>query len=201
MPITLLNTTITGLGVDGLPAGSVTGTNLTNNSVTRPKVNINGTWLQLVSTTKVDSFITSNSGFTAITGLSVTITPTSTSSKILLMCSVNYDSTRSNSGGGFSFARNGTIIDASRGDAAGIRYRVTMDFGANANADQSGMSRSFTFVDSPASTSALTYQLNLFQDGSFYSTTINRARFDDSGGAQSDDGRFASSVTAIELGG
>jgi hypothetical protein len=201
MPIALLNTTITGLGVDGLPAGSVTGTNLTNNSVTRPKVNINGTWLQLVSTTKVDSFVSSNTGWTAVTGLSISITPTSTSSKILLMCSVNYDSTRSNSGGGFAFGRNGTIIDASIGGAAGGRYRVTMDFGANANADQSGMSRSFTFVDSPATTSSTTYQLYVFQDVSTFTTTINRARYDDSGGAQADDGRFASSVTAIELGG
>jgi hypothetical protein len=76
-----------------------------------------------------------------------------------------------------------------------------MDFGANANADQSGMSRSFTFVDSPSTTSSTTYQLYVFQDFSGFTTTINRARFDDSGGGQSDDGRFASSVTAIELGG
>ena len=200
MPIVLGNTTITGLGVDGLPAGTVTGTNLANNSVTRPKVNIAGTWLQIVSTTKTDTFVTSNTGWTAVTGLSITITPTSTSSKILLMCSVNYDSTRSNSGGGFAFARGGSILSGAIGGAAGGRYRVTMDFGANANADQSGMSRSFMYVDSPATTAAQTYQIYLYQDSGF-TTTINRARYDDSGGAQTDDGRFASSITAIELGG
>jgi hypothetical protein len=200
MPISILNTTITGLDVDGLPTGSVTGTTLANNSVTRPKVNINGTWLQVVSATKTNSFVTSSSGYTAITGLSVSITPTSTSSRILLMYSVNYDSTRSNSGGGFAFGRNGTIIDGMIGNAAGIRYRVNMDFGANNNADQSGMSRTSNYVDTPNTTSSVTYQLFLFQDATTFSTFINRARFDDASGAQSDDGRFASSVTAIELG-
>lgn len=201
MPITIGNTTISGLAQDGLPSGSVTTTTLANSSVTRPKMGFAGTYLQMVSTTKTDTFAASNSGWTAITGLSLSITPSSSSSKVLLSFHINYDSTRSNSGGGFALARNGTIIDGSIGAAAGGRYRVSMDFGANANADQSGMHRSFMYLDSPGTTSAITYQVYQYQDTAAYTTYINRARYDDSGGAQTDDGRFASTITAIEISG
>jgi len=199
MPITLGNTTISGLATDGLPSGVVTSTTLNNSSVTRPKMGFAGTYLQVVSATKTDTFSASNAGWTGIPGLSVTITPTSTSSTILLSFHINYDSTRSNSGGGFSFSRNGTVIDAAVGAAAGGRYRVSMDFGANANADQSGMHRSFIFRDSPATTSAVTYQVVMFQDYNQFTTFINRTRAN--GDGQTDDGRFASTITAIEISG
>jgi hypothetical protein len=44
-----------------------------------------GKILQVVSTTKTDVFTTSSGSFTDITGLSVSITPSSTSSKVLIL--------------------------------------------------------------------------------------------------------------------
>jgi hypothetical protein len=157
-----------------------------------------GSIIKVVQTIKTDPFSSSNTGDTAITGLSASITPSSTSSKILVMYSINYDSTRGNSGGGFRIYRNGSHLSSASGNAAGGRYTVTGDFGANANADQSGMHRSFTYLDSPSSTSALTYQIYVNQDGSSWTTHINRARAD---GDQADDGRFSSTITLMEVAG
>ena len=155
--------------------------------------------IQVVQAVKTDAFsgtAPNNTTFTAITGLSATITPKSTSSKILIMTSINYDSTRGNSGGGFAIFRNGSILSGAIADANGIQFRVFGDFGANANADQSGMSRSFQVVDSPSTTSALTYDIRFTQDSNSFTTYINRARAD---AQNTDDGRFASSIILMEI--
>ena len=47
-----------------------------------------GSILQVVSTTKTDTFTSTSTSMVDITGLSATITPSSTSSKILVMASV-----------------------------------------------------------------------------------------------------------------
>ena len=47
-----------------------------------------GSVLQVVSTAKSDQFTTSSTSFTDVTGMSATITPTSSSSKILVIFSV-----------------------------------------------------------------------------------------------------------------
>lgn len=155
-----------------------------------------GKILQVVQTVKTDTFVASNAGDTAITGLSASITPSSTSSRILIMYSVNYDSNRGNSGGGFRIYRGGTMLTGANGQPAGTRYTTNNDFGANANADQSLMSRSFTYIDSPASTSSLTYQIYQYQDSTF-TTFINRSRNDFDNG---DDPRVASTITLMEIG-
>ena len=163
----------------------------------KPILNSTGSILQVVQTVKTNTFSTSASGDTAITGLSASITPSSTSSKILIMYSINYDSTRGNSAGGFGIYR-GARLTAAEGAAAGNRYTVTGDFGANPNADQSGMHRSFTYLDSPSSTSSLTYQIYNYQSSTDFTTYINRARNDPD---QGDDPRMASVITLMEISG
>ena len=154
--------------------------------------------IQCVQTVKTDTFSTSASGNTAITGLSASITPRSTSNKILVTYNINYDSTRGNSGGGFRIFRDGSHITASSGATAGNRYTVSGDFGSNNDADQSGMHRSFTYLDSPSSTSSLTYQIYTYQESSSFTTHINRARGD---GDQGDDPRMSSVITLMEISG
>ena len=56
-------------------------------TTTNPKA---GNIIQVVSTTKTDTFSSNSDSFTDLTGLSVTITPTSTSSKILFIASLCY---------------------------------------------------------------------------------------------------------------
>ncbi len=161
-----------------------------------------GTVLQYAQAVKTDTFSGNSTGptsFTAIPGLSATITPRSTSSKILIMTTINYDSTRGNSGGGFAIFRNGSFLDGAAGQAAGSEYRVFGDFGANANADQSGMSRSFQVIDAPATASAVTYDIRFCQDSTSFTTHINRGRADIT--SNTDDGRFASSILLLEIAG
>ena len=160
-----------------------------------PAAGVNGKILQVKQTVKTDTFSTNASGNTAITGLSVSITPSATSSKILVMYSVNYDSNRSNSGGGFRIYRNASTLLANAA-AAGNRYLVNADFGANANQDQSGMHRSFTYLDSPSSTSSLTYQLYIHKFDTSYYAYINRSQTDANEG---DDPRMVSSITVMEV--
>jgi hypothetical protein len=167
------------------------------NSSGRKILNQTGGILQVVQTIKTDTFTSSSTSPTAITGLSASITPSSTSSRILVMYSVNYDSNRGNSGGGFRIYRDGSHITAASGAAAGSRYTVTGDFGSNNDADQSGMHRSFTYIDSPSSTSSLTYQIYIVQDSTF-TTYINRSRAD---ADQGDDGRYSSTITLMEISG
>ena len=81
MPITLGNTTISGLGVGGLPAGTVSAANLEDNAVTRDKIGYQGAWLQLIH-----NFTDSTGAFNdQSTHLETFITPTAASSRILVM--------------------------------------------------------------------------------------------------------------------
>lgn len=159
-----------------------------------------GTVLQAVQGLKTDTWTgTASFGtYTAITGLSASITPKSTSSRILIMTTINYDNNRGNSGGGFVIFRNGSLLSGAVGQAQSSQYAVFGDFGANANADQSGMSRSFQVIDSPSTTSTLTYDIRITQDSTSYTTYVNRARADVN---QNDDGRFASSIILLEIAG
>jgi hypothetical protein len=159
--------------------------------------------LQVVSTTKTDVFsqgsIASGSSSTP-TGMSATITPTSTSSKILVLTnltvSILYVS-NNNFPRTFSFKvqRGGTDIGV--GDAAGIRQRTTSSNIAAATV--SGLTVSGSFLDSPNSTSALTYQVVLVntddQTGTFY---LNRGTTDSDTIGR---GRGASTITLIEVAG
>ena len=171
-------------------------TNQIQTTAGKPILNSTGSILQVVQTIKTDTFSTSASGDTAITGLSASITPSSTSSKILIMYSINYDSTRGNSGGGFRIYRGATRLTGAEGTGSGSRYTVTGDFGANANGDQSGMHRSFTYLDSPSTTSPLAYQIYIFQDTNSFTTHINRARTDAN---DADDPRMSSTITLMEV--
>jgi hypothetical protein len=201
MPITLGNTTISGLAAGGLPSGVVDATTLANGAVTRAKMGTFGAALQVITATKTDTFTSTSTEVSTITGLSVSITPTSTSSRILIMWSIAYDNSQSDnsndSGGGFRIYRNGSHLTGASGNAAGSRMRIINDFGGNPNLDQSGLGRAHTFIDNPATTSTQTYSLGFIQS-SGDTLFVNRARADPN---QGDDPRMASTITVIELSG
>ena len=124
-----------------------------------------GGLVQTISTTKSDTFSASlNNSFTDITGLTATITPTSSSNKVLITCSINYGSTtgyppvfrlyRTISGG------SATLIGA--GTAAGSRQSANtapQQQGAS-NDKNRGMHTTINFLDSPSTTSSTTYKIN-----------------------------------------
>ena len=94
-----------------------------------------------------------------LAGLSASITPKTTSSQVLVMYSINYDWSRGNSGGFFKLYRGSTLLTGALGNANGSNYRCVTDLGANADRDQSFMQRHIIYLDSPSTTSSVTYNL------------------------------------------
>ena len=120
--------------------------------------------IQCVQTVKTDTFTTSLASAAEsgdITGFTATITPRSTSNKILVMVSVNCSMDSNNPL--WRLYRGGTLVSAAVGDAAGSRVRTTFTgIGLGVSMDTS----SFTFIDSPSSTSALTYSIRAINPSS-----------------------------------
>lgn len=132
-----------------LPASFVAGDVLTAAQLN----NLRGAFrvLQVVSTTKTDSFSTASTSYVDITGLSVTITPSSTSSQILVLTGVAMSG--DNSGRmAIQLKRGSTDIAISTGFAGTNQTSCSFD--------TIYMSQyvSIAHLDSPATTSATTYK-------------------------------------------
>lgn len=180
------------LRVNNLQAVGGTGT------ITVPtgnKVVQTGAVLQVVSTTKSDRFQTTSTSYVDVTGLSATITPSATSSKVLVI--VHLQANGNNLG--FHRAqmlRDSTVINV--GDAAGNRSRVTMM--GMATTSLYGQNQSTAFLDSPNTTSATTYKIQI-RTSTDYGTgqiAVNGV-FDDGDAATS--WRSVSSITLMEVAG
>ena len=113
-----------------------------------------GTVLQVVSTTKTDTFSTTSTSFTDVTGFSASITPRSTSSKIYVSISFVYGNSSAGSAQDFNLARDGVAI--AQADAGGVRVGTLLPFTVSATSRDVG---SINFLDSPSSTSSLVYNL------------------------------------------
>jgi hypothetical protein len=195
MPITLGNTTITGLGVGGLPAGTVNADSLASAAVTRAKIGYAGAILQVVQSIKTapQTFSGLNTTFADISDLSLAITPSSTSSKILILGHI-YGSSQGNPLQ-LKIQRNSTDILV--GDAASSRKRaLTQPWGGGS--DLEAFSVSPAFLDSPSTTSAVTYKFQISIGGSS-TNHINRSNRDNDGSAE--DARGASSIILMEVAG
>jgi hypothetical protein len=139
----------------------------------KPIVNSTGSILQVIQTIKTDGFSTatnSNSGV-SITGLSATITPSSTSNTILVAFTAHAFSSAGYSVG-FSLWRNGTLIGngiRTSDSTTPLQQRVSAVGYVNASPGFYAPC-SFTFLDTPNTTSSITYQINIHNDGR--STTV-----------------------------
>jgi hypothetical protein len=149
-----------------------------------------GSVLQVVSTAKTDTFSTSSTSFTDITGLSVSITPTSATSKILIMFSVPASSS-SSSGWYLNLVRNSTDIIVA--DTAGSRVSSTIS--TYIAPTQQSFSMAYQYLDSPTTTSATTYKLQLRAQSGF-TAFVNQTATDVN---NSDYNRATSSLTVMEI--
>jgi hypothetical protein len=145
----------------------------------------------VVQAIKTDTFTASTATFVTITGLSVTITPTSDTSKILLIGSVNAAADPSLTTVFLRYMRGATPIGV--GDADGSRRQVSNGPGTNNNFGVT--STSFVILDSPGVDTAVTYTAEI--SGSVAnSVVVNRSPDDSDSGARP---RSVSSLTAIEV--
>jgi hypothetical protein len=133
---------------------------LTNASQSIPKASLpTGSVLQVVQAYKTDVFsTTTNTAFVDITGLSVSITPTSASSKILVMATLTDCSTSASSGDGmFQVLRGSTAIgNGDSGGTAPVMGYVNTYLAASVNITDAVV---FNYLDSPATTSSTTYKV------------------------------------------
>jgi len=125
-----------------------------------------GSILQVVQDTTTAAASTASSTYVD-TGLSQAITPTSSSSKILLTCSVLY-SALNNAYTGFRAVRDSTNIGVSS-EGTGNHSNVSFTGIGDVNYMQYYLKTvSWTYLDSPSTTNATTYkiQFNNAYDGS-----------------------------------
>jgi hypothetical protein len=145
--------------------------------------------LQVVSTAKTDTFSTTSTSFVDVTGLTTSITPSATSSKVLVLVTSNL-SGASAVNPGQKIVRDSTDIFI--GDAASNRIRAFYG-GDGINAFNMWQTAA-VFLDSPNTTSATTYKVQMrVNTGTGY---VNRTGTDTDSSAFY---RTASSITVMEI--
>ena len=165
----------------------------------KPILNSTGSILQVVQTVKTDTFYSGTAEtWYDITGMSATITPSSTSNKVLVqfnlgkVCGINNNA--------FRIMRNGSLMPGA-GDAAGSRQQAHFtESNQGRDANHTG-SLAYTYLDSPASTSALTYQLQVRAEVvSSQGFGLNRT-YTNTDGSESYNSRCSSTVILMEISG
>jgi len=134
--VTSAGVVVTGLSKGSLPTGSV---------------------LQVVSATGTSSTSTSSTSWTS-TGVTATITPSSASSKVIVIATLP---TRTNMTGG-----NGGAFTIFRGTVAGTNLGTsTLGLGLMSFSAAAQTPYTFTITDSPATASAQTYTIGMKSQG------------------------------------
>jgi hypothetical protein len=150
-----------------------------------------GRVLQVLSTTITSFFSTTSTSFTDITGLSVSITPSSSTSKILVLVSGSSSSSGASAISQFNLVRASTSIYI--GDSRGSSTRSSSAL-ASVSADKA-TSIAINFLDSPSTTSATTYKLQILSENASFAACI--------GGSSGSGGAFAgstpSTITVMEI--
>ncbi len=138
-------------GTNTLTLPASTGTILTTTS---PKA---GNVIQVVQTVKADLFTTSSTSYTDITGLSASITPASSTSKILVLVTI---SVGAGANAQFNLLRNSTNICQSTAGSDNSTTTVGYPYA------YSMLTIPISFLDSPATTSSTTYKIQMKVDSS-----------------------------------
>jgi hypothetical protein len=172
--------TIGGLSVGGLPDATVTAADLASGAA---RTNFGaGALLQVVQTATTSTASTTSGSYVDLTGLSVSITPSSTSNKILVAYAINCSNDTD----------TGIFVEIQRGStsiATNWAY-----YGQPANFTFSGYPITCVYLDSPSTTSSTTYKLRWRADVGGQAVYLNRSE----NGAQTG---FMSSITVMEIAG
>ena len=156
--------------------------------------------IQTVSTTKTNTFNTNSQSFVDVTGLSATITPTSSSNKILVLVNIAYGGHRNLYGWGklVRTTSGGSPVDICIGDAASNRVRASLSFSISDLGNQVYKQKhaSCSFLDSPNTTTSTTYKIMAMTENGSRDVHINYSQND---GDSTYSGRLASSITCMEV--
>ena len=157
---------------------------------------VGGKVLQVVSASKTDRQTTSSSNtWTDISGLSVSVTPSSTSNKILVLFTVNTAATI-NGHSGIKLLRGSTDIFV--GDVNGDNFRTFSSWRSMNDTQYHTQPLAGMFLDSPSTTSATTYKIQISGNDIVY---VNRPSNFDSTVASVQRTAGSSSITVMEIAG
>jgi hypothetical protein len=200
--ITIAAPAVAGSGTLTLPVatdtliGKATTDTLTNKSIAASQLTGTiaasalpaGSVLQVKSTTLKSNVSTTSVTATNLTGMAVTITPTSASNKILIQASLNVSINLQRR---IYFTVTGGNAASYIGDA-GTGHECAAAFCSRVNDDYIIQSTPLLYLDSPATTSAVTYQIQWWvESGTGY---LNRSVTQDANGANP-----ASTITVMEV--
>lgn len=156
-----------------------------------------GKILQVVSTTKTDTFSASvtNPNFSSnVTGLEATITPSAATSKIMVTLHLVGSESQEATDFFIRLMRDSTPICI--GDAASSRAQASAGV-IQVGGDSAGIATVMvTYLDSPATSSAITYGVQMAHRGTTANVYVNRTKLDADAFASP---RFASTITVQEV--
>jgi len=176
MPVTINGDgSITGLAVGGLPDGCVDADTLANGAASGSKLTMpTGSVIQVVQTT-TQTKTTINQGTTFMdTGVTATITPQFSSSKILIhayhaVTFSNFAGNGDTGGWGLRLLRGNTVIKNGAGNGSDHYISVPSESSYIVFNDPDA----FSFLDSPNTTSAVTYKTQANESNSEINININ----------------------------
>jgi len=150
---------------------------------------------QVVSTTKVNTFSsTTITNWADVTGLTLSITPSATTSKVFVMAHV-YESSSESAANAYHYyriTRGGAAIGV--GQADGSRTQIGWQ-AMHGNGSALGNTTPYFVLDTPSTTSATTYAVQYFLQTNS-TLWINRTGNDSNNSSY---GRGASSITLMEI--
>jgi len=150
-----------------------------------------GKVLQVVQTVKTNgfSFATANA-WTDVTGMSVTITPSSTSSKVLIKYNTNISGSTNTAHAYLALTDSANNLVVTPTGSGNINCHSHHNLNDGRDLDNV----TFEYLISPSTTSAVTYKLRARTQNS-HTAYLNYGSFD------SNDGNTISTITAIEVAG
>ena len=148
----------------------------------------------VVSVTKVDTFSTASKTFVDVTGLTVTITPTTATSKVLVMASLSISNPTNQFGAQGALLEGSTVIG---GTSVSNRPSATFFSNRSAAARDGFAPLHFVSLREPATTDPVTYKIQIRTDQDGATTAFVNVSADDQDTANRP--RLASSITVIEV--
>ena len=188
------------LGLEGtLPA--ISGANLTTlnaSNISSGTLNSarfsGGKVLQVVQAVKTDRQDTTSTSYADVSGLSISITPSSTSSKVLVILDINNISNSAASVVRFKILRDSTVVTKNT-DGGGADTQNAFATGGGGGTSVSARkisSCNLHFIDSPSSTSSLTYKVQMNASSASSTSSINNWQTNDDMGS-------VSAITLMEI--
>ena len=195
MPVTINGDgSIAGLSVGGLGSGVVNTATLASGAITSSMLPA-GSVLQVKQSIRNEVATKTGSGFSAIPGLSVSITPSSASNKILVHVELGTVETTGNQYGHFiRLYKDGSHLTGA--SAINVSSRNAVFAGGRTTNNNHSQGYSGSYLDTAGGTSAITYAVYWNAEGGYGTLYLNSEQNNPDGGAYLHN---ISSITVTEI--